>query len=282
MKTPKDKDQSWDYKAIKYDGGMAYGYTADFKRTQSKLKYDRVRGLMKKIPTIRKAWLAKVNKFDVEDKNSVAAVVLEILYSFAARVGSAPGRGVGTLIARQASYTQQGINLAYLGKDSIPTKHILKETDPIQKKIVEALRILLEEKKGNEFIFTYEVKGKLRRCSPADVNAAFRAFGAPDELSVHKLRTIRGTGLFLDLMAKDAERRPPKDEKEALARYLKMTEEVGKLLNHKRGVGGSNEKVTGTTAAQSYIDGAAQLDLWSRWDFRPPKVLEKLMRSEEE
>lgn len=282
MKSAKDKGQSWEYKAVKYDGGVAYGYTSDFKRSQSKLKYDRVRGLMKKIPNIRKAWLSKVNKFDVEDKECVAAVVLELLYSFAARVGSAPGRGVATLVAKQARVTQQGINLAYLGKDSIPTKHVLKETDPIHKKLIEALNTLLDEKTGNDYIFTYEVKGKLRRCTPADVNAAFRSFGAPAELSVHKLRTIRGTSLFLDLMAKDAERRPPRDEKEALARYLKMTEEVGKLLNHKRGVGGSNEKVTGTTASQSYIDGDAQLDLWVRWDFRPPKVLEKLMRSEEE
>jgi hypothetical protein len=251
-------------------------------RGQSKAKYARVRTLLTKIPTIRKRWLQELKAFDIESKQSVAAVVLEILYSFAARVGSQPGRGAGTLVAKQARPTQNGINLLYLGKDSIPTKHVLKDTDPIHKLIIAALNKLLEEKSGNEFIFTYIANGKHRRCTPADVNAAFRAFGAPAELTVHKLRTTRGTSLFLALMEKDAAQRPPKDEKEALARYKKMTEEVGKLLNHKRGVGGSNEKVTGTTAAGSYIDGDAQIDLWERWGFRLPKALEKLVRSEED
>jgi hypothetical protein len=237
---------------------------------------------MKTIPQIRKKWLAKVNAFDMDDKLSVAAVVLEILYSFAARIGSAPGRGAGTLVAKQARINEGGISLIYLGKDSIPTKHVLKETDPVHSKIIDALTEMLDGKKGNDFIFTYTIKGKHRRCTPADVNAAFRTFGAPAELTVHKLRTVRGTSLFMQLMEKDALKKPPKDDKEALLRYKRMTEEVGKILNHKRGVGGSNEKVTGTTAAQSYIDAAAQLDLFERWGLRPPKVLEKLVRSEEE
>ena len=273
MNPGKDKEQQWVFKAIKHDGGAAYGYTDEFKKSQSKAKYERVRGLLKKIPAIRKKWLTEVQHFNIEDKQSVAAVILELLYSFAARVGSAPGRGVATLVASQARTTQQGINLAYLGKDSIPTKHVLKDSDPIHKRLIEALTQLLKDKKGNEYIFTYEVQGKL---------AAFRAFGAPAELSVHKIRTCRGTFTFLQLVEQDKTKRPPKDEKEALLRYERMTEEVGKLLNHKRGVGGSNEKVTGTTAAGSYIDGDAQLDLWSSWGFRPPKALEKLTRGEDE
>ena len=60
-----------------------------------------------------------------------------------------------------------------------------------------------------------------------------------------------------------------------------MTEAVGKLLNHKRGVGGDNESVTGTTASLNYIDATLQIDLWDRWGFRPPVALEKLLKDDE-
>ena len=282
MNDGKIPDQNWAFKAFKLDGTFAYGYTAKFRREQSSSKYKKVRVLMEKIPGIRKKWLAKVKQFDVEDKNSVAAVILEILYSFAARQGSSqPGRGVSTLVAKQARLTTQGINLSYLGKDSIPTKHVLKMSDPIHKLLISALNTLLAEKSGNDYIFTYQVGNKLKRVTPDDVNKAFTVFGAPEELTVHKLRTCRGTTLFTQLAEQDASKRPPKDEKEALLRWKKMTEEVGKLLNHKRGVGGDNEKVTGATAALSYIDGDAQNDLWERWGFRLPKQLDKMLRAEE-
>jgi hypothetical protein len=171
------------------------------------------------------------------------------------------------------------VNLAYIGKDSIPTKHIIKESaSPNHKFLVDALRQLMDGKTPSSWLYTAEVNGKLVKVMPADVNKAFHIFGAPDEVTVHKLRTCRGTTLFKLLIDKDAARRPPQTEKEAMIRYKAMTEEVGKLLNHKRGVGSATEKVTGTTAALSYIDGDLQLDLWSRWGFRPPVALEKLMK----
>lgn len=280
MNDGKDPDQQWVLKAVKPDGSFSYGYTMEFQRNQSKAKYVKVRDLIKKIPAIRKRWLEDVKNFDITSKDSVAAVVLEILYSFAARVGSQPGRGVSTLLINQIKPTAQGLNLAYLGKDSIPTKHVLKNEDPIHAKIIDAITQMTEGRGKKEPIFCYQVGDKWKKCGPSSVNEAFRTFGAPAELSVHKLRTTRGSNLFAELMAADATKRPPKDEKEALLRYKRMTEEVGKLLNHKRGVGGSNEKVTGTTAATSYIDGDLQVLLFTRWGFRLPKNLEKLVRSE--
>jgi hypothetical protein len=80
-------------------------------------------------------------------------------------------------------------------------------------------------------------------------------------------------------MDKDATRRPPATEKDAIQRYKDMTEQVGKLLNHKRGVGGDKESVTGATAALSYIDSSMQLELFDRWGFRPPSALEKMLRA---
>ncbi len=280
MNDGKDPDAQWVFKAVKPDGGAMYGYTVNFKKGQSFAKYEHVADLMANINSIRRNWLTHVKKFDITDKDSVAAVVLEILYTFAARIGSAPGRGAGTVLVKNIYPTTSGVNIAYLGKDSIPTKHMLKDSDPIQHEVAEALRLLIQGKKPSMFVFTYNVGARQVRVTPADVNRAFHEFGASAGVSCHKLRTCRGTTLFKQLMEKDElKRRNPATEKEALLRYKEMAEQVGKLLNHKRGVGSSNEKVTGVTAITSYIDASLQLDLWDRWGFRPPLMLEKLLSS---
>jgi len=281
MNDGEDPEAQWTFKAVKKDGGVAYGYTANFKRGQALHKYEKVADLMKNIDGIRKKWLQHVLHFDITKKESVAAVVLEILYSFAARVGSEPGRGVGTLLVKNSSETQQGVNLAYLGKDSIPTKHIIKSsTNAASAAVVEALKQLRADKTPSSFLFTAEPReGKFVRVTPSDINAAFHTFGAPQGVSVHKLRTCRGTTLFGQLCEKDATKRPPSTEKEALARYKDMTEQVGKLLNHKRGVGTDTESVTGTTASLNYIDCGLQVDLFDRWGYRPPTILEKLLKA---
>ena len=281
MNKGEDPDAQWAVKAYKTDGSAAYMYTADFKRDQSASKYSHVSTLMKKLPTIRKRWLAKVKAFNLADKECVAAVVLEILYSFAARVGSDPGRGAGTLLLKNVSQTQQGYNLAYLGKDSIPTKHTLKRSNPVHALVIDALDQLVADKTKASFLFTTFNGSRYARVSPSDVNRAFHTFGAPAEVTVHKIRTCRGTTLFGELMEKDATRRPPATEKEAMARYKDMTEQVGKLLNHRKNVGTSGETTTGITAALNYIDAAIQLSLWQRWGFRLPVILEKLLSSDD-
>lgn len=272
-------EAAWIFKAVKPDSTYAYFYTAAFRRSQSDAKYQAVAGLMTKIPSIRKKWLTKLYQFDIGDKMSVCAVILEILYTFAARIGSEPGRGAGTLLVKNMTVTQQGVNLAYIGKDSIPTKHIIKATASKESKaLVAALLQLPEGKTPSSMLYTIERDGRYFKVTPADVNKAFRLFGAPADLSVHKLRTCRGTTLFKQLVDNDNKMRPPTTEKDALKRYRIMTEKVGKLLNHKRGVGLVTEKVTGVTAASSYIDAGLQLALFERWGFRPPAVLEKLMK----
>lgn len=285
MNDGKDPEAKWDFKAVKHDGSVAYGYTADFKRNQSDLKFQHVQELMGNINAIQANWRKAFKRFDITSKLSVSAVVLEILYSFAARVGSAPGRGVGTLLVKNSSLTQGGVNLAYLGKDSIPTKHMIKSmASPEAAQVVKALMKLRADKTPSSFLFTIEPHpGKFVRVTPSDINAAFHQFGASHEVTVHKLRTVRGTTLFAQLVEKDGQtRRPPSTQKDAMDRFTKMTEEIGKLLNHKRGVGGANESVTGTTASLNYIETSMQVDLFDRWGFRPPVALEKLLAKGED
>lgn len=273
-----DPDAQWVFKAVKHDGTVAYGYTTDFKQSQSASKYQAVSELTQKLPTIRAKWLKKLKAFDGADPVCVASVVLEILYTYAARIGSQVGRGAGTLQVKNVHPNSQGYSLTYIGKDSIPTKHVIQRNASVEQKLLAAaIDELIEGKMPKDMLYTVMKGSRQITVPPSFVNKTFRAFGAPAGVSVHKLRTVRGTTLFKELADKDALKRPPATDKEALQRWKQMTEEVGKLLNHKRGVGGENEKVTGLTAAGSYIDSGIQSALWMRWGFRPPAILEKLI-----
>jgi hypothetical protein len=66
----------------------------------------------------------------------------------------------------------------------------------------------------------------------------------------------------------------PKTEKEALAALKKMSEAVGKALNHVRRMAGTT-KVTGTTALANYISPEVQIFFFRQLGFRIPKFLEK-------
>ena len=277
-------DNAWIAKAYKHFGSeYSTIYTVEHARTHSAAKFENLRDLMVNMEKIRNKWFQKVKKFDPEDPVCVASVVLEILFEFAARVGSAPGRGVSTLLCKQASITTTGINLAYLGKASVPTKHMLKSIDPYQKYVIKALTVLMEGKKPSDRIFTYQQGNRAILVGPSLVNRVFHQMGASANVTVHKIRTYRATKLFIALVEKyKANRRPPKDPKAAIKEWMDLCAQVGKLLNHKTGVGTSKEKITGLTAAKSYIDLSLQISLWDDWGLRPPKQLEKWLEDDKD
>jgi hypothetical protein len=133
----------------------------------------------------------------------------------------------------------------------------------------------MQDKTPNDPLFTVlKPTGRWARVTAGQVNNLFRAMGAPEGVTVHKLRTARGTHVWNELMNEALEKKPPKDEKTAMAVFKKLAEAVGKILNHvRRGAGG--QKVTGTTALNAYIDPSAQLYFWNSLGFRIPKYLEK-------
>jgi hypothetical protein len=273
----------WVFMAQRANGDPGpYFYTSAYKKGQSKAKFAKVEDLSKVIDQMHRRWFSKVKNFSEADPRCVAAVVLEILYEFSARIGSVGNQaggqstyGVATLLAKHAIIDPAGnIVLRYKGKDGVATVHKLMRSDPEQKAVITALNTLLTGKEPRERIFTV-VKGKKRvPITPGQVNALFKACGAPEGVTVHKLRTVAGTKLFTDLMDEVLAKRKPNSEKAAMELFKKMAEVVGKRLNHVRR-GASGTKVTGTTALAAYIDPTAQLAFWYSVGYRIPKFLEK-------
>lgn len=273
----------WVFVAQRADGTAGpYFYTSEFKKGQSKAKFAKVADLSKKIEGMRKKWVTKLKNFDAADSQSVASVVLEILYEFAARIGSAGNSargtstfGVATLLAKHAILTPDGnVTLRYKGKDGVATTHKIVKNTPVGKMLIEAINELLIDKEPRERLFTIDKGTKKVPITPAQVNQFFKACGAPEGVTVHKLRTLTGTRIFKELMDAQFAKRRPKTEAQAKLLFNKLAEAVGKKLNHVRN-GASGTKVTGATALSAYIDVSIQLEYWLTLGFRVPKSLEK-------
>lgn len=278
----------WVFMARRTDGSPGpYFYTTDFKKGQAKLKFKKVADLSTKIDGMRKKWMSRVKTFDITKPETVAATVLEILYEFAARIGSlgnvAHGQstyGVATLLVKHALIDPSGnITLRYKGKDGVATKHKLLKSDPYQRLVIANLHKLLTDKDNNERIFTYEKAGKRLPLTPVMVNQFFKACGAPEGTTVHKIRTVTGTKIFTEMMEQVLEKKLPATEKEATALFTRLAEAVGKKLNHIRTTASGDTKVTGATALAAYVDVSVQLLYWSTVGFRIPKYLEKYSES---
>lgn len=275
----------WVFRADRANGEPGpYFYTSDFKKKKAKEKFTKVASLAPKIAGMQKKWFTHVRKFNPSDPTCVAAVVLEILYEFSARIGSVGNSaggsstyGVATLLVKHAIIDPSGnITLRYKGKDGVSTVHKLSHTDPQQKCVIEALHELLAGKEPRDRIFTVRGPGgKQRPLTAGQVNAYWKSLGAGDT-TVHKIRTCAGTTLFQSIIDPYLEKykdNPPTEAK-IMAFFKAAAESVGKKLNHVRR-GATGTKVTGTTALAAYIDPTIQIQFFRELGLRPPKFLEK-------
>ena len=273
-------DSQWVARAMPNTGNakMRYVYTVEQIKQNQKFKFDKVAKLMLNMDQYRRKWLALIRKFNPQKKECVSAVVLELLYQTAGRVGSFNNEhgtyGINTLRVHHVSLTPNGdLVLKYKGKDGINTKYIIKpQVDRINKVLIAIIKDLVQDKVDREApIFTLE-DGTL--VTPKDTNMLFKRLVGDSGVNVHKIRTFRGTLLFKELAE---QQKVPTTQAEAGKLWKAMGEEVGKKLNHIRTNAKGQEKATGTTALQNYIDPSIQIKFFADAGFRVPKLLEKYL-----
>ncbi len=270
----------WVFKPYKEDGTAGnYFYTVEDVRKNAREKFTKVADITGKMPAIRKKWLSLLRNFSINDPKTVAALELELLYEFSARIGSmgnsAGGQatqGISTLQVKNV-YPQGNGNLVlrYLGKDGVKTKHVLMKNNVIHRQMIKGLELLCANKTAKDYIFTYKSGSRDIRVPGSMVNKLFQALGA-ENITVHKIRTFHGTVLFKELSEKYLSQEM--NEAKAKQVFNAIAEAVGKKLNHvRRGSGG--DRVTGSTALASYIDPGAQIRFWTALGHRPPKAVLK-------
>jgi hypothetical protein len=146
----------------------------------------------------------------------------------------------------------------------------------VSKQVAVNLAALIKGKKPTDPLFTFVSGTKFKPVVAGMVNRYFKSLGA-GAVTVHKLRTLRGTMVFqtkMDELFKKLGNKKP-TEKQARELFLKLAKDVGKILGHIRTSKDGSTAVTGGTALQAYIDPVQQRRFWDILGYRPPKYLEK-------
>jgi hypothetical protein len=170
--------------------------------------------------------------------------------------------------------------LDYYGKDAVRQIHVLDGTSTESKFLVNNLKKFTEGKAPGDFLFTYEWNKHERRMTGGMVNKWFQKLGAPEDVTVHKLRHVAGTRLFENLLKENEDKifnsKKPLTQAQADALFKQLATKVGAQLGHVRGVG-RQQKVTPSTAIQNYIDPGIMVGYYTRLGLRPPRFLAKFL-----
>lgn len=285
------KDDQYVFTTISPEGKRSqHVYTEAYNKKAGQKKFEKVANLAEQVGNARKQWMAWVRKPDTDDPRVCASVILELLYQFSARIGSkgnaARGEstfGMATLRAKHVfPQGNNGINLIYKGKDGVRQVHKLQAKSTEAKMLINHIMNAAEGKEPNDFLWTYNWNGRVRPMTAQLVNKWFRRSGA--SVTVHKLRHVKGTELFKQMLAENEEkifkRKTPMTQAEADKMLKALATKVGAILGHVRGVG-EGQKVTGGTALAAYIDPSVVLDYYQRLNLRPPRAFAKLSKAAE-
>jgi DNA topoisomerase IB len=284
------KDDQFVFTTINPEGKRSqHVYTEAYNKKGTQKKFEKVANLSEQVDKARAQWMAWVKKPDSKDPRVVASTILEILYQFSARIGSlgnaARGEstfGIGTLQVKHVfPQGNGGINLIYKGKDGVRQVHKIQPKSMESKLLVRHITEQMENKAPTDRLWTYDWNGRTRPMTGQLVNKWFRRSGVA--VTVHKLRHVKGTALFKELLAENNakifERKVPMTQGEADAMLKAMATKVGAILGHVRGVG-EGQKVTGGTALAAYIDPSVVIDYYQRLNLRPPRAFAKLMKKD--
>lgn len=252
-----------------------YFYTKQATKEKNEQKFEAVKDFIPIVDKVRAKWLKDIKNFDMMSRDSVSALVLELLFQFNARIGSNNKPGLRPILVKNYTKLSNGFRLRYLGKDKVLTKHELIGTTPLTKILRQIMEELVAGKKPNDPLFTYtNSRGEFKQVPYGAVLGYFRRQGA--NVPVHKLRTYHGTKMFNETVEQIyAKHKTVKDSKEALALLKLAATQVGKALNHVRKTSEGGQVTTPTTALNSYIDPVSQIAFFQHYGLPLPLFLER-------
>jgi integrase len=261
-------------------------YTVNYSKAKTSEKFEKVRALGAIVDKIHKKWIPHMRKSD-KSPQCVASTMLDVIMHFSARIGNMANQtggkatqGLSTLLVKNLKVKGQGVALVYLGKDAVKQIHLIDGTSPESKLLVKNLKLFAQGKDPADFLFTFEWNNREQRMTGNMVNKWFAKLGAPEGVTVHKLRHTRGTQIFEQLLKDNEDKifnaKKPLTQAQADQWFKKLATQVGEQLGHVRGVG-KQQKVTPSTAIANYIDPTIMVGYYVRLGLRPPKFLAKFL-----
>lgn len=270
-------------------------YTEKHHKDSSLEKFAAVRDFGDLAESIRARWLRQLtgdssgngNKvFAPTDVNQVAALVIELVWQTAARIGNPENQtgeektyGLSTVLVNQTRFNANSVTMTYKGKDAVNTKHTIKGDTNLNRYIINALKALATYggKRGSDYLFTYVTRqGRQRRLTDSTVNKELKEFyNVPSGFSIHNIRTYHGTKIFEEQMERIFKKYDKLDKSQAKEVINFMAIEVGKKLNHIRRTADGDEQITPATALTNYIDYNAQAKFYEHYGVPMPAFLSK-------
>jgi DNA topoisomerase IB len=191
--------------ATGYDaaGRKQYLYHPEFRAAQEQAKYDRLIRFGERLPALREAMAAHLDK-DELDRERVSAVALRLISLGWLRVGSERyvrdgTYGVTTLLRRHVDVRGRRVRLCFRGKHGIQVR-----TEFVDAELASALRELIALRPGAR-VFKYEWEGSLYNLTSRRLNDYVKIY-LGDEFSAKDFRTWGGTLLAAVALAESAEK----------------------------------------------------------------------------
>ena len=289
---PEYDGTNWVFMSQRQDGSAGnYAYTEGLRKSQNKDKFAKVATF--DAEATRKKWVPLIKALDPYNAkpDNVAALILEILYRTSNRVGSkvitdpkAGGFGIASLLVGHFYLQSDGsIRFIYLGKDSVKTVANIKRSDDALAAIVcEKVASLAAGKKPRDPLFTYDLANSTKKIVQASVvTRLFKSLTGNPDLTVHKLRTAKGTKLFKDYIAKVYAKYPTLTPVQVNEMVKKAGGVIGKVLNHVRRSAEGPDVVQPMTSLKNYVDPNAQVEFFQHYGAPIPKYLEAIMAEDE-
>lgn len=268
------------------DSKPKYFFRAADLRQRREQKFQMVADVAPVISHARKVWLAGIKNFDPSDPKTVAALAIELAYQFACRIGT-PGNatkgsatyGLSTALVKHIRFGPNNFTLTYPGKDGIKASHKYVANDSISRLVFGLVKDLVEGKKPEDPIFSVQTRNGFVPLRVPVVTQVFRKVVGHPKITIHKIRTLRATVLFSELMEDFISKNKGKEVPPAtvVSQWKEMATQVGKELNHVRTSADGEQKVTHATALAAYIDVSAQQKLFDAFNVPyPPSLLKAL------
>jgi len=266
-------------------------YTKKTKARGKTKKFANVHNFIANLEKYKKAWRRyltgphNVKTYGYKGpREKQSAVVLEIMYWTAARIGTRINKtagkgttyGVSTMLNKHLKIHGNVVKVAYQGKGGTPVrmKFDIKDADSSEKKFVKAvidfLKLSKKDGKPDDRVFDFNDANFIRYKFMRDKLGM--------SITPHAFRHVRGTIILGDLMPAVIKRLGENpDAKTVLNEFDKMTKKIGEELGH---YSTSSGGTTGVTAVKNYLDPSVMLSFFSRYPYvKLPAALNALKKT---
>jgi DNA topoisomerase I len=249
--------------ATGYDkaGRKQYLYHASFRAEQEQAKYDKLIRFAEKLPELRAALAADLDK-DGLDRDRLSAIALRLINLGWFRVGNerytkeSGTYGVTTLTRRHVTVRANRISLSFRGKHNVHVRTTLVDDE-----LAAAMRDLLAAHKGGRVFRYRQEDGTIANLTSRHLNEYVKTHMGP-EFTAKDFRTWGGTLVAAIGLAERVQREgfpeTPTDEKRSIAAVMRT---VGQQLGNTPAV--CRASYVSPAVIDQYLDGR------TIEDFRP-------------